>query len=1235
MPDSPPASAAFQHDLLDKLPLGVVVYRLDDPDDPGSLRLVQANEAASRAVGFDVRPDIGRTFREASPQVLETEIPALYAKVALSGEEHDLGVIEYEDDRIERASFRVRAFPMPDRHVGVMFEDVTERRELRALREAQAEREASADLLRIATEAAQLGIWDLDPVAGTLLWDDRCNAIFGFPPGTPVDYDLFLDRLHPDDRDETDALVRRALDPEGPGRYDTVYRAVWPGGSVHWVHATGQGAFEGTGAGRRAVRFTGTVRDVTEERAAALALEESEARYRFLGETLQQQVWTAEPDGRLDYVNDFVLRYFGRSYDEMVGEGWQGVVHEEDLPLVTERWADALETGDLYETEFRLRRAEDGAFRWHIARANALRGGDGRIVKWFGANTDIHEKKTAERLMAETNRALEVRVAERTQALGAFSEDLRVLHRITTARHETPDEAFQEYLRAGCAIFEMPIGILSETPVVDAETGERSYRLHTVESPVPEVRAGIEMPLGEAFCDAVVERGHTVSYADVCEEGEEVMCKAAHAEHGLRAFIGTPLVVDGALFGTLNFVSPVPRPGGFEPHEHELVEVMAESVTQLLSLQRAERARAEADARYRSIVHTVEEGLMLVDSEGTVLMSNPAVRDMLGLGEDRVLERVAGVPRRRILREDGTPFPEGALPEREVFRTGRPVRGVVQGIAKPGGETCWYSVNARAADRDADGTVATVVVSFTDVTEQRRAETQLRESEAQLRKAQEIARIGSWRWNIASDEISWSDELFRIFGLDAEGFDPSYESYLERLHPEVRDRIAAAVQHAIDHKQGYELDHRVVHPDGSVRYVHSLGEVVLGERGEVAALQGTAQDVTAQREAQREVERLSLQLERILDAAGEGIYGLDLDGRTTFVNHAAGEMTGWEPDALVGREQHAVLHHHRADGSPYPAEACPIHQTLRDGQERRVADEVFWRKDGSSFPVEYVAAPMWAEDAIVGAVVVFQNVADRVAAEQALQRYADDLEERNAELEQFAYVASHDLQEPLRMVSSFLQLLQRRYADQLDETADEYIAYAVDGAKRMQKLIQDLLSYSRVGTRGKAFKPVDMNRTAETVLTDLGPALDEAGATVEAGDLPTVAADETQMRQLLQNLVANAVKFRAEAAPVVRISAEQAEDAGRAVWRFAVADNGIGIEEHHADRVFQIFQRLHTRDEYEGTGIGLAMCKKIVERHGGRIWFESAPDAAASPTDGTTFYFTLPTAPPPDPRAHG
>ena len=240
--------------------------------------------------------------------------------------------------------------------------------------------------------------------------------------------------------------------------------------------------------------------------------------------------------------------------------------------------------------------------------------------------------------------------------------------------------------------------------------------------------------------------------------------------------------------------------------------------------------------------------------------------------------------------------------------------------------------------------------------------------------------------------------------------------------------------------------------------------------------------------------------------------------------------------------------------------------------------------------------------------------AARRGDEASLRRSAENLRRSNQELEQFAYVASHDLQEPLRMVSNYCQLLARRYKGQLGKDADDFIGFAVDGARRMQSLIDDLLAYSRVGFKPAELKPVDMNEVFETAARNLEIAIQESQAEVTKGQLPTIMADFKQMVQVIQNLVANAIKFQSDRRPAVTLTAFRKENH----WLFAVTDNGIGIDPTFSDKIFVIFQRLHGKSHYPGTGIGLAICKKIIERQGGAIWVESEPGK------GSTFYFTIP-----------
>lgn len=359
----------------------------------------------------------------------------------------------------------------------------------------------------------------------------------------------------------------------------------------------------------------------------------------------------------------------------------------------------------------------------------------------------------------------------------------------------------------------------------------------------------------------------------------------------------------------------------------------------------------------------------------------------------------------------------------------------------------------------------------------------------------------------------------------------------------------------------------------------------------------------------RQIEqRFSSMVEAVRDYA---IIFLEPDGRIATWNKGAERIKGYRAEEIVGR--HFSIFYTPSD----IATGKPDKELRIAASAGRFEDED-WRvrKDGSRFWANVVVTALRdGSGNINGFVKITRDLTARKEAEDQIRRYAEDLKRSNQELEHFAYVASHDLQEPLRTVSSFSQLLASRYAGKLDKDADEFIDFVVDGAKRMQTLINDLLAFSRIGTRGNPFAPVACEDIVNAARANLDVAIEESRASITHDSLPSVVGDRTQLTQLFQNLFGNAIKFRRDEEPP-RVHVSAGLDAG--VWHFSVRDNGIGIAPQYFDRIFIIFQRLHGREEYPGTGIGLALCKKIVERHGGRMWVNSESGR------GSTFHFTIP-----------
>ena len=351
-------------------------------------------------------------------------------------------------------------------------------------------------------------------------------------------------------------------------------------------------------------------------------------------------------------------------------------------------------------------------------------------------------------------------------------------------------------------------------------------------------------------------------------------------------------------------------------------------------------------------------------------------------------------------------------------------------------------------------------------------------------------------------------------------------------------------------------------------------------------------------------------LSQILMTAAEGIYGVDGKGTLTFINPRACQMLGYEEHELIGKDMHAMVHHSRRDGSLYPREECGLHYPGRIGES--VEGDVFWTKSGQPIPIESASSPLNPDDKTQGAVITFRDITNRKRDELALRRYAQELKRSNSELQEFAYAASHDLQEPLRKIQAFGERLNNKCYDALDDTGRHYLERMVDASTRMRRLIDDLLSYSRVNSKTTSFLPVDLSAVIADVLSDLEPRIVAEDARIRVGDLPAIEADPGQMHQLFLNLIANSLKFRRPGVqPSISIEGSVEVGESGAMARIAVADNGVGFEPRHAERIFGMFERLHGRDEFDGTGVGLATCRKIAERHTGELTAWGEPDAGA------------------------
>ena len=502
-----------------------------------------------------------------------------------------------------------------------------------------------------------------------------------------------------------------------------------------------------------------------------------------------------------------------------------------------------------------------------------------------------------------------------------------------------------------------------------------------------------------------------------------------------------------------------------------------------------------------------------------------------------------------------------------------------------------------------------------DITEEKMAEQALRDSEHRLKRAQEIAHLGSWELDLVHNSLTWSDEVYRIFGLAPQQFAATYEAFLEAVHPEDRAAVDAAYSGSIEAgKDSYEIEHRVVRrTSGEVRIVHEKCEHFRDQSGKIIRSIGMVHDITERKQAEYALRESEERFRSLADSMPQLVWTALPDGTVDYYNQRYEEYQDIKQVGEKAWDWAPVLH---------PDDLQP---TVRAWQHALKTGEIYQIEhrvriaDGSYCWHLSRGIPVHNENGdIIRWFGTATNIHDLKLAQEQLKDYAERLEHSNRELEQFAFMASHDLQEPLRKIEMFGDLILERGIS-LNAQEREYLDRMRNAAGRMRDMVTGLLQLSRVTTQGRSFVSVDLSQVTADVLTDMEEKIRRTGAKVDYGTLPVVEGDPVQLRQLMQNLIDNALKYhQPETPPYLRIHAKLLPERAQ----IFVEDKGIGFKQEDAERIFQPFQRLVGRNEYEGSGIGLAICRRIVERHEGKI------TALSQPGHGTTFIITLPAAHP-------
>lgn len=764
----------------------------------------------------------------------------------------------------------------------------------------------------------------------------------------------------------------------------------------------------------------------------------------------------------------------------------------------------------------------------------------------------------------------------------------------------------------------------------------------------PIIEACAKVPIGKCLCGRAASTGK-IQYSSGLDERHEVRFDGI-VNHGHYCI---PMVSSGKVLGVISLYLRA-------DHEHSEQEesflyAVADTLTMVIIRKQIEKTRQQQYQQLHSIYQMADILSRTIEIEGIYNAALEAIRDVLCAEKASILLfDPDGVMRfkawhglsdnYRLVAEGHSPWSSDVVTPEPILITdvekeptlaqlapiilGEGIRSLgffpmMSGNKLIGKFMVYYSKIRHFCDGDVQ--LAQTIANHVAIAIQRRTtQTELESSRTSLINAQRIAHLGNWEWDIVKDTLYWSDEVYRIFGMIPKQIEVSFKTFINSVHSEDRKLVVHAVNTAVGHGRPYNIEHRVVLPDGDIRYVHEQAEVVIDETlGRATKMIGTVQDITDLKKAEDTVNKIQQQYHMILDSAGDGIYGLDNEGRTIFLNPAACRLTGYSTEELIGKIQHNIIHHKYPDGSIYPREECPIYDTYVSGVTNVIDNEVFWRKDGSSFPVEYNSTPTKdSKGNITGATVIFKDVTDKLHS-QALEIEAKTARLANQAKNEFLASVSHELRTPLNAIIGFAQVLQDNYFGELNEKQTEYVKDILESGQHQLSLINDILDIAKIEAGKMELEPklFDVDGLLKNSLMMVKHRamlhnIELAYKPMEGIEQFKISADERRLKQVMYNLLSNAVKFTPDGGKITVTVDKDTEK-----MTVSVIDSGIGISKMHQQKIFEGFYQVKSgyTDKTPGTGLGLLITKRIVELHGGLITVSSQGEGT-----GSKFSFTIP-----------